>query len=666
VRFQVAGQYQVDHMFGPPSIAPFDDQYPFNAGWNPAWAEKQTDPASGATVYVLKPTVTGDDDGHVVSINTAAQQYFVNPFDFHPYDFASLTSTPKLTWIPDYAGEVPQENALVWLDSRCLVSGDTLGEIGALMDVHNGIGTQPDNPVTEPSNLLPLGQHWSGTKSVHGGKFYVVPTGSGLTIGPPATGYNVVMPSLTQSAAFKALFPPSQNAAAQLGMSLNIDPNIKLSPAPAPRGAGLLPCPVPTIRPILNQYVMDGANTCVVPVSIYSASSSSAATSTTAQSSAYFLQHADWQLARNPVIPGSTTTAPFLSQFPVIGNHLQLPSGVAPQYIDPFISLSNFISLGFGFHYLPSDNACFGEYQIKHLVDGNVIGTSPIAMFYEQSLTTHPLGGPPGYDHTYPGSSGFPDDGSNNYASENQIDTPNWWYYYNQACAGQPGWAPNGENGYAPWGFKIHFYRHGDGNTSIYYDGQDHVHIAGNAKGETSRDRFAIPASYPYVTVVGSQTCRGIDSYVRTVTHECTHKKVYEYMTNTVPRPTDSDGDMLPDSVENAVGLNPGATETITFTVGGITMGWAELNGYNNPGRSDFEVYAYMCEVDLHGNIDADWAADTVTPGDAGLNYFSPPTVPTAFIPPDRCARDIEVIKPAFRASTLIFKDGANARAATP
>lgn len=208
------------------------------------------------------------------------------------------------------------------------------------------------------------------------------------------------------------------------------------------------------------------------------------------------------------------------------------------------------------------------------------------------------------------------------------VPTPNWFYYYSQAVT-------------APWGYVINYRPPFNGDTaSVYFPGQDHVHIGDNAHGRLSTNLFAIAPGSPFVQQVGSEFSLGIDTFARVVYHECTHKKLEELIENGA---LDTDSDGVPDSVEIAAGLNPANKESI--------RGWKAVEDPDTESSADNEIFCRMTERGNQGDIDQDWA-------DNGLNWYTPPTRPGALpVPPNRCNRNPQFLDGPFENVPLIWKD---------
>ena len=247
---------------------------------------------------------------------------------------------------------------------------------------------------------------------------------------------------------------------------------------------------------------------------------------------------------------------------------------------------------------LPSSNGDFGARSITHTVLGTNIGTADIEVFYQTAVATHPANGTVKYCEE-PWSVSVRNT-SAHLKSDNVLIggfpfTPNWFYYYSQAWSN-------------PWGITVayvsdptaYFLR------SVGFD--DHVHVGTLAHGDTTVNAygaalFALLPGASYVTYVGEDNVRGFDSYARTVTHECVHKRLYEAVkasatdNDTDPTTLVNVGDGIADITELQVGLNPNTPNT---------------TGYDN----DNEVFCRMTEhsVPLVEPI-ADWASDGINKG---------------------------------------------------
>jgi len=217
----------------------------------------------------------------------------------------------------------------------------------------------------------------------------------------------------------------------------------------------------------------------------------------------------------------------------------------------------------------PSSNSSFGVKTFNHVVAGRTT-PAPIALFYPATGTQHPYGGPKGYYYGYLGTWA-------------EIDTPNWFYYYSQAWTAPctVNYDLTGENGMS------------------YFDpaNPDHVNVTNDSHGSYSTPVFEKRPGYAYVQQVGAQMHYGIDNFVAAVTHEFTHKKIDQMINDGA---IDTDGDHLPDVLEQQAGLN--------------------RNGSNSSlsGFTDEEVYCKIQELNAEGPKEADWADD-------GLNHGTVP-----------------------------------------
>ena len=316
-------------------------------------------------------------------------------------------------------------------------------------------------------------------------------------------------------------------------------------------------------------------------------------------------------------MPGLTSLP---GQLTPITNGSQIPSGGYPFIFPQFRSDQGSpgpIMSGLGFstlNGLPPNNASFGAHRVEYYLSGGLVAISPIEVFYQAAVSTHPAGGPPGYDQFHTHGANDP-----NWPYSQPMDTPNWFFYYDQVWKNQ-------------WQIPV-VWRNDDG--SYYHEGSDHVHVGNFSHGDSTPTRygaelFAIAPGWPWIQHVGYEDVRGIDTYVRTVTHECVHKRLWDDMQ--LPGRLDLDpdaagnpvGDAVPDYLETATttGLNPARINTTTY--GG-----------------DTEVFARMCERGLFGNITEDWASD-------GLNKGNPP-------PPNATTRTVRTLNAGISASTLTF-----------
>ena len=297
----------------------------------------------------------------------------------------------------------------------------------------------------------------------------------------------------------------------------------------------------------------------------------------------------------------------------------------------------------------PVDNSKFGVKTLTHHIRANNID-APVALFFPSTGFQHPKGGPKGV-HVYQDSvGGF---------HEMPINTPNYFYYYDKAWQN-------------PWGIPLTFW---DENRSesvtnstgehirVGYDthGSNTIVTPGDGKIET--DLFAFVSGSTGLQWVGSESTRGIDTYVRVVSHECTHRlivrmlaaqnpltKAYLYADND-PDPDSGAmvGDGLPDVLETYVsessrgnGLSPRKTDTSGWIAGQLSDAGqlpGTQTGYDD--LPDTEVFCRMTEHGLFGPMDQDWAND-------GLNYGRP-------LPPNRIQRTALHLRPVYSTSTFTY-----------
>ena len=250
---------------------------------------------------------------------------------------------------------------------------------------------------------------------------------------------------------------------------------------------------------------------------------------------------------------------------------------------------------------LPAGNSAFGTNSISHSFNGTTFAVSPFALFYQAGTYTHPAGTSKWCGSDSWGLLGHlrPD-----YQENRLSPIPNWFHYYSQAWQSpQP----------------ISFDNSG---TSNYEHGSDHVHISFEAYQYYGTRLWETRPGYgPYVVMVGIQATYGIDSFASIVTHECTHKTLYESGL------TDTDEDGLPDVYETANHLNPNRADTTRF---GETFPKYALT-------ADQDVYCQMQQRDVTGPRELDWANSGLNwghvPGSCAPNrnpktYYSSPAVP--------------------------------------
>ena len=269
----------------------------------------------------------------------------------------------------------------------------------------------------------------------------------------------------------------------------------------------------------------------------------------------------------------------------------------------------------------PADNTQFGVKTLNHLINGLTM-PAPVGLFFPSNGHQHPRGGPEGYiyDNGYAGVGPY-------------VAPPNWVYYYDNEWKN-------------PWGFTVGYWQ-SQYNGSYSFGGPARIYIGDDAHAAMTPENspnfnsrptyiYAIPPAtsanpHPYAARVGEQYVRGLDVYVRVVTHESAHILMRKAIENGA---IDSDGDRCPDDIERAAGLNPIDPDTTIW-------------GGNYATYGDGETIATMYEKDLLAPTENDWADD-------GFNW-------KAFqnTPPNRVQRTVSVTYPAFQGmeSQLTYPD---------
>ena len=399
---------------------------------------------------------------------------------------------------------------------------------------------------------------------------------------------------------------------------VNLTPNYRVSLlqlTPDPNGLPVMACP-PNLK-TLNQYVMNGTNGVPFVIDCRAEYEMADSSYDNAMRDGF-----SWDIARPPLpmlatapnklfrsyygnyvsinrrsyppdpnspIPGATPTSgptPLPTATPV--------PGATPT---PTPSATPIDGMGFDTRGgLPSSTYAFGPNTIFHqFADSTtaipkIIASADIALFYEAAATTHPYGGPKGYYF-------------NVFGIWAEVDTPNWFYYYNQA------YSPPCPVQYAP---------HPGGRYGYYTHGDPFVRLC-NAYG--TKPTVLFRKINGNLTVVGREIIRGIDTYARVLAHENAHRRCYEAIENGMP---DTDEDGVPDPWEITVGMK---IQTNTDSTGFIAF-----YGTYPPSEAESESFARLYEEGVVGPLEGDWAADTTPAAKFGLNWASPPA-------PNRCLR---------------------------
>ncbi len=366
---------------------------------------------------------------------------------------------------------------------------------------------------------------------------------------------------------------------------------------PSPDNVALAPCPDPTPQPGLNQYVMTGAG------GVFTIDTAVSYNGDDANFYYRMVHGLDWTIERSP--------SAMLPRVPNSSSTTGSSTEIFPQHTPPITPPSTVPGLAFEDVLPLRDNAAsvFGLNKITHTLQGQTLATSSLALFYDSTARTHPEGGPMSCDpQNYP------------WAAHKFIPLPtdlaysqNWFYYYSKA------WQSPEPITYEPRGFA-------NAGRSYYFPGEDHVHISNDAHSVyTTRLWETRPGFGPFVVLVGIQTTHGIDSFASLVTHECTHKTLYDSIQ--AGELDDRDGDGLPDAYELANDLDPDDPDSTDFG--------AAYSEYAT--NADQDVYCQMKQRDVIGPRELDWASDGLNwggvPGQCPANrspksYYAAPVVP--------------------------------------
>ena len=402
-------------------------------------------------------------------------------------------------------------------------------------------------------------------------KFYTVAAGGAMQTSPE--GYEVVPGPWLDLSVVAALDgkryydsssePVAVRGVASRSLSFTAAPQNYSARLPDPFGLALAPCPDPTPQAPLNQYVMTGGGgVLTIPTVV---------TYTGNNTSFYYclVRGLDWSLA------GPMPSA----MLPRVSNGSTTDSGSStdlfPQHTT---SASSTAVSGLAFdNVLPATNAGFGVNSVTHSFEGATFAVSPLAVFYQSNVYTHPIGASKWCQDDPLGIPGHlrPD-----YLISGYSPIPNWFHYYSQV------WTPPCLVAYDPQG--------ADGQS--YFDPRfpDHVHVTDDSHGPCSTPIFEVRPGSPFVVKVGTQMHYGIDNFVAAVRHECTHKQIQEMLNSGA---LDSDNDHLPDVLEIGADLDPYFPDS------------------SNSGFDDEEVYCKIRERNAEGPREADWANDGLNKG---------------------------------------------------
>jgi hypothetical protein len=368
---------------------------------------------------------------------------------------------------------------------------------------------------------------------------------------------------------------------------------------PSPAGNPVPPDPVAV--PPQNQYVISGQGKApfVIPC-VIRLDSETGIPYIIAQGH----QTAEWSLDRSMPHPLAKTGNAEKSLHP----NPSYGADIVPQFLDdrPDAATTPLDGMGFStLNGLPASNDDFGVRVLTHKINGKVIAKSKIAVFYEADATTHPEGGPEGYDHYWRGEK---EEGEHMLASHVAIPTPNWIYYYSQVFP-------------TPNGYTIN-YRNSAGSGSYPEHNPDHIHIGWDAH---RRQEVGLYAQVDGVLeTVGTEYSRGIDSYIRTVSHECIHMyilKTYGIWPHSNIHPIlDGDdiglGDGVPDDIEDDLGLRPTLSDSLGL---GTSLGY-------EPDQNDQEIVCRLFEhAAADGDANKDWAYDGLNGSTGATGRIPPP-----------------------------------------
>ena len=278
-------------------------------------------------------------------------------------------------------------------------------------------------------------------------------------------------------------------------------------------------------------------------------------------------------------------------------------------------------SLGFSTRNgLPASNGDFGARNVDYYFNSAWFQSAPVEIFYEATAHTHPIGGPvKGFMHAEVGGT---------HGSNEEIDTANFIYYYNQSY---------------PSPVKIEDWvdTANTGDEAYYFPGDDHIHIGRAVQSIhlTARFEHADPSdATSALSWVGWEETYGIDTFARLIAHENKHKWIYENFHQSIidaendavpdilvdangdqildvnnhwqandPN-ADPDNDDLPTWFERANGLDPTQKFSTTLNTAFANTSYAD----------DEEVIVRLAENGVFGPRELDWA-------DNGLNHGTKP-----------------------------------------
>ncbi len=488
--------------------------------------------------------------------------------------------TVKLIWQPNDAGwtgsTAPTRPHALYLRERCYIQV----RADVTHNMQNGAAINPEtvvakNGLSEPAPIIKSSTSWWATADTTLlTKVYV---GTGNEDRTAYWSQTLWTRTVDAHATRPAPAPNTSSGSVRVQLGYLAAPVMLWATEPDPSGN-------PTLGD--NEYVMfGGGQPFRVPCKMWVGNASGADMN-------FLRLNANWTInCRLPgLLPGTENGSDANNLFPQFYSDYDGPPGTLMD------------GLGFStLNGLPGSNNAFGAGTVTHWLAGSPLATADIEIFFISVAFTHPADGrvywcePGGLGHLLPDTDNYIDPGPH---------TPNWFYYYSQAWSN-------------PWGTTVSY----EGNTFAYFTYPafaDHVHVGTRAHGDSTPGNygaalFALLPGKSIVQFVGWEDTRGLDTYARTVTHECVHKRLYEASHAGV---NDNDrneagvivGDRVPDSIEGQVGLDPTKTHSTGFSLdGGQTT------------ENDNEVFCRMTEHSVP-LVDpaADWASD-------GINKGNPP-----------------------------------------